>query len=148
YVRLEQLPLTPNGKVDRRALPAPSPSRSRESPVLVPLQSEMERTVASVWSEVLQVEPIGSDSNFFDLGGHSLLLMKVHDRLTKLVQSNLTIVDLFRFPTVNSLATFLTQRETTSHAVAAVRTPTSSPAGRDAIAIIGMSGRFPGADSV
>src|SRR5262249_53091202 len=41
YVRLEQLPLTPNGKVDRRALPAPSPSRSRESPVLVPLQSEM-----------------------------------------------------------------------------------------------------------
>lgn len=105
-VSLESLPLNPNGKVDRRALPQPErPSRlTFEAP-----QGEVEAVLAQLWAELLGIERIGRRDNFFELGGHSLLLLKLHQRLDgHCFAVTPSVVDLFRYPTIESLAVFLT----------------------------------------
>ncbi|WP_404649007.1 AMP-binding enzyme, partial [Dyella flagellata] len=72
YVPLARLPLTANGKLDRAALPAPERAGSGHEPP----QGELETALAQIWSELLQVEPIGRRDHFFALGGHSLLVMR------------------------------------------------------------------------
>lgn len=106
FVALPALPLNANGKVDRAALPAPEAVRASEGEHAPP-RSERERCIAAVWAELLQAERVGLDDNFFDLGGNSLLVMRVHSRLQSEGQSSLAVVDLFRFPTVRSLAAHL-----------------------------------------
>ncbi|MGW7363964.1 amino acid adenylation domain-containing protein [Streptomyces sp. NPDC054841] len=77
FVRLDALPLNANGKVDRKALPAPDRGALRSGTEHVPPRTETEKTLAAIWSEVLGVEDIGIHDRFFDLGGHSLLMIKV-----------------------------------------------------------------------
>jgi len=112
WVTLEALPLTRNGKVDRRALPAPDAASAMErgSAGAVP-QSAAERVIAEVWQEVLQMEEVGLDDNFFDVGGHSLLLARVRSRLQGRFAREVSVVVLFRYPTVRSLAEYLSQGE-------------------------------------
>ncbi len=103
-VSLPALPLTPNGKNDRKALPAPSPlqpSRNTWSDVVM---SEPQRRVAAIWRDVLRVEPLGVDDNFFDRGGHSLLVVKVHAALRREFQRDITLVDLFQHTTIAAQA--------------------------------------------
>jgi amino acid adenylation domain-containing protein len=111
YVRLEKMPLTANGKLDRKVLPAPEGdaygARDYEEPV-----GEIERTVAEIWADVLKVERPGVSQNFFDLGGHSLLLLKVLSKLKEEFDRPVAIVDLFRYPTIRSLSFFLAQINT------------------------------------
>ena len=108
FVTLGTLPLLPNGKVDRKKLPAPSLSR----PVSMVLpQTETERAIASIWKEVLGLEQVGLHENFFDLGGHSLLLSKAHSQLRAVIGRELSMVDLFRHPTISALAAFISQGE-------------------------------------
>ena len=102
---VDAMPLTPNGKVDLRALP--EPERADLATEFVLPEGELEERIASIWSELLQLDRIGSTANFFDLGGHSLLLAQVHVRLQEAVDPRLSIVELFRYPTVSSLATHL-----------------------------------------
>ncbi|HEU5179227.1 MAG TPA: amino acid adenylation domain-containing protein [Candidatus Polarisedimenticolia bacterium] len=97
---LESLPLTANGKLDRSRLPEPS---SQERPYQAP-RGEIERAIAEIWAEALRRERVGAHDNFFDLGGHSLLLARVHARLRENLHTDISIVELFRFPTVASLA--------------------------------------------
>ncbi|WP_433444169.1 non-ribosomal peptide synthetase/MFS transporter [Nonomuraea sp. CA-141351] len=103
FVALDQLPLTANGKVDRRRLPAPSaaPAGTRTPP-----RTETERLVSAVWAEVLDGEDFGIDDDFFDVGGHSLLAIKVVARLRRQLASPVAVVDLFKHPTVRRLAAF------------------------------------------
>jgi amino acid adenylation domain-containing protein len=103
WVVLDALPMTPRGKVDRRALPAPPAAvTSREAP-----EGQAERTVARLWSEILGVGAVGRDDNFFDLGGHSLALAAVHERLQTELGIRLPLVALFESTTVRSLASRL-----------------------------------------
>ncbi|NIR48175.1 amino acid adenylation domain-containing protein [candidate division KSB1 bacterium] len=111
FVFLEAFPLTPNGKVDRRALPAPGGIRPELGSAFVAPQNEIERGIAGVWQEVLGVEKVGIDDNFFDLGGHSLLLVQVQSKLQKKFERELSIVDLFKYPTINALAKYFGQEE-------------------------------------
>jgi amino acid adenylation domain-containing protein len=107
FVVLESLPLSPNGKVDRRALPAPD-GRSLSEEVYVAPRTEAEEKVAAVWRDVLRLEKVGIHDNFFDLGGHSLLLVQVHGRLREsFPDSELSVVALFEHPTIASLAAHL-----------------------------------------
>ena len=111
-VLLPELPLTPNRKVDRNALPMPgsadaSPRPETADRVATPPASALEQTIAAAWREVLQTGDVGVDDNFFDLGGHSLLAVQVHGRLKKAVTTSIAIVDLFRFPTIRTLAAHL-----------------------------------------
>jgi amino acid adenylation domain-containing protein len=101
-VVLENLPITPNGKVDRKAL------RKLEGisspPVFTPATTELEQQILEIWELVLCLNKIGIHDNFFDLGGHSLLLAQVHARLTETVAGPVSMTDLFQYPTIASLA--------------------------------------------
>lgn len=111
YVCLTAFPQTPNRKIDRKALPAPT---ADPAPAGLPAPTgphaptgDMEATVARVWQEVLRLPHVGRDDNFFDLGGHSLLAVQVHRRLGEATGRAIPMTDLFRFPTVRSLAAHL-----------------------------------------
>ncbi|XXY19116.1 amino acid adenylation domain-containing protein [Sorangium sp. So ce216] len=105
-VLLDALPLTGNGKVDRRALPVPGELRAESAPMVAPRSSHEERLTA-IWQDVLGLERVSVQDNFFDLGGHSLLLMRLHERVRESFGSDLSIVDLFARPTITDLAAFL-----------------------------------------
>ncbi|MBD2494908.1 non-ribosomal peptide synthetase [Nostoc sp. FACHB-280] len=111
FILLEAFPLTANGKVDRQALPAPDTTRPQLTAAYQPPQTEVEQTIAEIWQTVLQLENVGIHDNFFELGGHSLLLVQVHSKLREVFTKDLAVLDLFRYPTINSLANYLTQVE-------------------------------------
>lgn len=99
-VPVAALPLTRNGKLDRAALPEPpAPSRASDPP-----RTPTELLIARIWCDVLGVQSVSAVDNFFDLGGHSMALTTVAARLGGVRQDSVRIVDLFRFPTVRSLA--------------------------------------------
>nr|MDQ3957938.1 amino acid adenylation domain-containing protein [Actinomycetota bacterium] len=107
FVTLEDLPLTPAGKVDRAALPAPGPERpdlghGYEEPV-----TETENVLAEIWAEVLGVERVGRNDNFFDLGGHSLLGTQLVSRIRNRFAMEVPLRTLFEHPTVRGLAASL-----------------------------------------
>ncbi|MER7344922.1 amino acid adenylation domain-containing protein [Streptomyces aurantiacus] len=94
FVPLTELPLTENGKVDRLALPA-AEDEHRAGPAHVPPRTPAERLVADVWSELLDVERVGAEDDFFALGGHSLLLARLAARLTERTGVALAVHTLF-----------------------------------------------------
>ena len=104
---------------------------------------EIERTIAAVWQELLGITQIGRDDNFFDLGGHSMLLIQAHDTLVEKLGRPIAVTDLFQFSTIATLAAHLggARREAPVVRVAE-RAAGATP---NAVAIIGMAGRFPGA---
>ena len=104
---LESLPLTAVGKVDRDALPAPEGERYSDAQYVAP-RSELEGEIASIWSEVLGVDQVGVTDNFFDLGGNSMSLMRLHGILEEKLGSTLPVVDLFQFPSVRAQASHFT----------------------------------------
>jgi acyl carrier protein len=112
WVKLEALPLTANGKVDRRALPDPDSQRPELSSAYIAPRTAIEREIAEVWQEVLGVEGVGADDNFFDLGGHSLHAIRVHGKLCAKFGNELSLVQLFQFPTITALAGLITQKTT------------------------------------
>jgi amino acid adenylation domain-containing protein len=119
---LSELPLTPHGKIDWQALP--DPESDAPPPRSVPFSPEqpMELRVAALWAEVLGVREVGPDDNFFDHGGHSLLMIQVQHRLREDLSVDLELLDLFRYPSVRLLCTHLAGRKTSDHS------PTMDPA--------------------
>ncbi len=103
FVQLDALPLTPSGKIDRDALPAPGGDRDSGEPYAAP-ETALQRALASIWRELLRVDRVGLDDNFFDLGGHSLLVLQLHSRLGHVTAQPPSVVDLFRYPTIRALA--------------------------------------------
>src|SRR5262249_5681835 len=102
YTPLEKIPLTSNGKVDRRALPLPQ-SAQKDRPTILP-QTPMEKLIAHNWCEALGKEYVGTDANFFMLGGHSLSATQVMARLGAALNLELSVRLLFEAPTIASLA--------------------------------------------
>ncbi|HET7112517.1 MAG TPA: amino acid adenylation domain-containing protein, partial [Pyrinomonadaceae bacterium] len=99
-IELESLPRTVNGKVDRKALPAPSADKT----AFVAPRTAVEEVVAGIWAEVLGIERVGMDDNFFDLGGHSLLATQVMSRVGAALQAEVPLRRLFEGPTVGELS--------------------------------------------
>lgn len=110
FVVLDALPLTPNGKIDRRALAAITVERQLDV-AFAPPSNELEKTIAAIWKALLPVKKIGVHDNFFDLGGHSLLLLQIHGKLNQALNQEVSIVDLFTYPTIRSLATYLKSQQ-------------------------------------
>ncbi|MBN3990706.1 MAG: amino acid adenylation domain-containing protein [Nostoc sp. NMS2] len=108
FVILESLPLTPNGKVDRRALP--NPDLHQELSDYVMPKTEVERIIAGIWQKALAVEKVGIYNNFFELGGHSLLLVKINQQLQEKLGLELSIVNMFNYPTIHSLSQYLSAK--------------------------------------
>ena len=113
FVALERFPQTPNRKIDRKALPGPTDTTAMPTSATVhvtaALASDLEKQIATVWQEILRVPQVGLEDNFFDLGGHSLLAVKTHRSLCAVLSQRLVITDLFRFPTVKTLAAYLSE---------------------------------------
>ena len=109
YVRLESLPLTPNGKLDRNALPAPKANayanRGYEEPV-----GEIERTLAEIWADVLEIDRVGRHDNFFELGGHSLLAVTLIERMWR-AGLRVDVRALFAAPTLSALSAVVGPQE-------------------------------------
>ena len=128
FVLLETLPLTPNGKVDRRALPAPEPTRPESTVSWVPPRTPVEEMLASIWSQVLGIEQVGIYDNFFELGGHSLLVTQVISQIRKVFGVDLPVRCLFEAPTIASLLDYV---ERAMGAESESITPPIKPVSRD-----------------
>jgi acyl-coenzyme A synthetase/AMP-(fatty) acid ligase/acyl carrier protein len=111
YVMVEAMPLTANGKIDRRRLPEPEPLRSETGARHANPQTDAEKVIAEIWQEVLNLDHISIEDNFFDLGGHSLLLVEGNSRLRKAFDREIQIVEMFKHPTVAALAKYLAQEQ-------------------------------------
>jgi amino acid adenylation domain-containing protein len=109
FVLLDALPLTPNGKVDRRALPAPVQARPDVEESFVAPRDTLEFQLTKIWEQVLGIRPVGVRDNFFDLGGHSLMAVRLFARMTNVFGKKLPLATLFQAPTVEQLASILRQ---------------------------------------
>jgi len=103
-----------------RGTAAPAAASREQAPYVAP-GNEMERTVAEVWQELFQLDQVGMEDNFFDLGGHSILLLQAHARLRERVRDDLSVVALLQYPTIRSLARYLSEGDTSTAALEAVR---------------------------
>jgi amino acid adenylation domain-containing protein len=142
WVILTRLPLTPNGKVDRQALPAPT--FSRHEAAIAPPQDDLERSLLQLWEEVLG-QPIGVHDNFFDLGGHSLLVARLCDRVEQQLQRTLSPMVLFQAPTVRQLSQYLRQEKPLDLGASSAVVIQPGSATRPplfAIHVLGEGGRF------
>jgi amino acid adenylation domain-containing protein len=156
-VLLEALPLTPSGKVDRKALLAPVAVRPDLDVSYIEPQTPLEQQIAEIWSQILCLDCVGIRDNFFELGGTSILGVQMMTRLQKKLGRSLRMVLLYQNPSISELAQALLtdanqasfyqsvqarakQQRTTHQQEDSVLT--------NGIAIIGMEGRFPGAENV
>ncbi len=108
YVPLDEMPLSPNGKVDRKRLPAPDTSRPEVEAEFTAPRTALQRVVAGVWVEVLSFDRIGVRDSFFELGGHSLLAVLIQTRLNQIFPFQLTLADIFQYPSVEQLSERIT----------------------------------------
>jgi len=104
FVFMSALPLTSNGKVDRRALPEPGAVNPASDRIMPEADTAFERLLMRIWMDVLGVERIGLQDNFFDLGGHSLLAFRLMNRIEQLFDSDLSLTILFSAPTFADFA--------------------------------------------
>jgi acyl carrier protein len=112
FVPLEALPLTPNGKLDRQALPSPDAARQETATPFEAPATEVERKLAGIFRELLGLNEIGVDDNFFDLGANSLMMVQVVEKIRAELGIKMSLVRLFEFTTLRSLAGAIANSET------------------------------------
>ena len=106
---LDQWPLTANDKIDRKALPDPEAIRpSLEVTYLAP-QTDVESTIAKIWQEVLELEQVGVNDNFFDLGGDSLLMLRIQSKVQAALKKDIPLIELFEHATVRAMTEHFTR---------------------------------------
>lgn len=130
YQLLGELPVTANGKIDYQALARPARQRGRGADIVKP-QNEIERVLLQIWCEVLGQDDLGVNSNFFDAGGDSLLLVDVRNRIKQRLKRHVATTKLFEFPTIRSLAMYLSQEAPATAADAVDRYLHAPPSAAD-----------------
>jgi len=130
FVRLDAMPLTANGKVDRKALPKPDDPSSRTRSNYVAPRAELERSLVKIWQQLLRVETVGVEDNFFDLGGHSLLLVRMVQEIQNTLGVEVALMEMFEHPTVSSLAKHLSSKRQIEITPTAETTPDDADARR------------------
>ncbi len=159
FMRLEKFPLTPNSKLDRKALPQPGNSRPLLAQEFIAPQTPMEKQLAMLWRELLKIDEIGIDDSFFDLGGNSLAAVRMVRQFHARFGSEIPAVKVFQHPTIAKLAELLDHSESnpgrplevengprkSQHSHRAAKSGLENA--RDAVAVVGLSGLFPGASN-
>ena len=149
YMPMDSFPLTANGKVDRRSLPLPDLALdSASARSYIAPRSEIEKTLAEIWTEVTGVPRPGIDDSFFDIGGDSLSLVVARGRIAQTYGEAPSIAELFQYATIRKLGERLASATTppvSAEAPAKTAVHEQLPTADRRIAIVGMAGRFPGA---
>jgi len=109
FIQIDTLPLTPNGKINRQALPLVTQMRPKLAEAFMPPATKFEHMMADIWQAYLHVDTVGIYDNFFDLGGHSLLMGQVIGKIQETLHTTITLLDFFKYPTIHSLASFLSK---------------------------------------
>lgn len=152
FINLKHFPVKFNGKVDRAELERMGSAKEgiAEQAAVLP-QRHIEKQIIDIWKEVLSSENIGIDANYFDIGGNSINLIRIYGRLQPLFPDKInSITVLFQYPTVASLFNYLTDGIEEEREETGIRPGNSDPGAQETkdLAIIGMSGRFPGAENI
>ncbi|MEO0572654.1 MAG: amino acid adenylation domain-containing protein [Bacteroidota bacterium] len=146
YIWVDHFILTPNGKIDKKSLPKPEYQRPGTVPIYRKPHTPLEKEITPIWQEILGIPKIGVDDNFFDLGGNSLLIQKLANTLEQRLNGKVSVTKIYQNPTIAELSQSMQNENGKpfpfSKTVSKHKTP-----GKD-VAIIGMAGRFPGADSI
>ncbi|HTH82805.1 MAG TPA: amino acid adenylation domain-containing protein, partial [Mucilaginibacter sp.] len=143
-VELEVFPLTSNGKVNKKALTIPDASVLLTNVYIAP-KRDSEKKIAAIWKALLNVKRVGTQDNFFELGGTSLLAQKAIAEIKQQLNYELPITKLYQYPTIDGITKFM-EKKTFSHAGSAEKGTVKSQS--TDIAVVGMAGRFPGADTI
>ncbi len=153
FVQMENLPRTPSGKIDRKSLPAPDHKRPDLGIAFIAAITSTQKTLATLWSRLLNIEPFGVEDNFFDSGGNSLLALQSVAILKQEFGIDLSVVKMYQLPTIAALSKIIDgdfaeiSLKDQMRKRADARHKTGSNSAENAIAIIGMSLRVPGAES-
>ncbi|MCL6494720.1 MAG: amino acid adenylation domain-containing protein, partial [Ignavibacterium sp.] len=149
YVLQDSLPVTPSGKIDKAALPLPSDISQtvEDGNKAQALIDEIEDKLIKVWKEILNVDHIKLNDNFFDLGGDSILLGRLQIKLKQNLGEEISVVDLFAYPTIAQLRKFISIKRNLIRQEPKEISNTIKPSNSD-IAIIGISGRYPKAKTI
>jgi acyl carrier protein len=114
YILLDQIVLTSNSKIDKSKLPNPELAHVNGNQSIRPPKNDIETRILNIWKEVLNREQISTEETFFEMGGHSLLLLKAHVKLEAVFQREIPIVEIFQHPTIKSFAAYLSAKSKTS----------------------------------
>ncbi|TWU67119.1 Polyketide synthase PksJ [Crateriforma conspicua] len=148
FVEIDRFPQTPSGKLDRDHFPLPPSDRPDVGTDYVAPKTEVEKQLAKIWCELLQLDRVGIEDNFLHLGGSSLRAVAMIARADEEIGLNITPAEFFDHPTIASLVTFAdTKQEITNRTNSKLdyRITDSNSIDRDAYAIVGMAARMPGA---
>jgi amino acid adenylation domain-containing protein len=110
FVFLEEFPRLPNGKLDRAVLRAPDHSAGDSNLSFAEPVTTLQQSIAAAFRNVLNVEQVGLDDNFFDVGAHSLQIVKIHGELNRNLDVKIPLISFFQYPTIRSLTGFIDQR--------------------------------------
>ena len=146
FMWVNHFPITTNGKIDKSNLPLPEYIRPDSAPILRKPITKIEKEIAKVWSELLQIPVIGIDDNFFEMGGTSLLSQRVSTKLRQQFNLEIPVTKIYQYPTISELINYL-DTDTKEIDPLNFSKPKQDRQSGD-VAIIGMAGRFPGADSI
>ncbi len=146
FIMVEDFPRTSSGKIDKKKLPAPQYSRPSSAPPFKAATTKVQKNIAKVWADLLHIPKIGIDDNFFELGGTSLLAQKVVAVLLKDYNYKLPVTKLYQFPRIAEISNYLEPNKSVQ-TKKTIQSNKKSNSSRD-VAIIGMAGRFPGANTI
>ncbi|MEI9425798.1 amino acid adenylation domain-containing protein [Mesorhizobium sp. Cs1299R1N1] len=153
FVFLPQLPTNRSGKIDRHALPHPR-IVSKWKVASLPTGT-FQKALAEIWKDVLKLDSVDIDDNFFDVGGHSMAVVQVQARIYDRLGIDCKILDVFEHPTIRTLAAHLAAiravpdaAEDSKKSIGSAASAKEPKQDKNAVAIIGMAGRFPGAENV
>jgi surfactin family lipopeptide synthetase A len=110
FIQVDFLPLTPNGKVNRKELKSLG-VRLSTGTAFVPPGNELEKTIANAWKNILKIETIGINDNFFDVGGNSLSILNLATQLRQVLKEDIPVEKLFQYPTIALFARYLGQQD-------------------------------------
>ncbi|MFZ2322536.1 MAG: amino acid adenylation domain-containing protein [Ignavibacteriaceae bacterium] len=148
FMRVNSFPLTPSGKIDKKSLPQPyniSKAESVDNKNL--LGDEVEEKLILVWKELLGIDDIGLNDNFFDLGGDSLLMGRLQIKISSVLKEQINIVELYQYPTISSLAEYIDRKRNQSKDFKISKSAIVNSSNND-VAIIGIAGRYPKAKTI
>ncbi|MBC7914511.1 MAG: amino acid adenylation domain-containing protein [Pyrinomonadaceae bacterium] len=144
FIELTEIPLTGNGKVDRAALPNPFHHRLTDALYVAP-KNQTELNIAAIWKEVLSIDKIGVNDNFFECGGNSLNAVRIVAAMNEAHQYQFPVIKLYQYPTIKGLADYF---DGAKKNVLIPDTRNKRGSAVADIAVIGMAGRFPGAETI